>query len=608
MTTYRIGFDEGGDDDLDGDLRLDPEAEVAEVTLLAKTPTDLRRAMTLQAALPKAAKVSVVVAEAPPWFTAPNPSLTPAHRWRALTEVRTFKKGAGWQVDVTFNAPTPSGRVVAAVARAFAGNRLEAIASPVPVLAGPGAAHWRPGDPNAALAGPEGPTPIRIGAPAGDLVVRTDTSAPWTGDAVVVDRPGSPSWEEIGRPGGERLLTAGLTDPALVPPVDDRSVNPIGFVSVPTQGVGELTVADDAWVIRHDGAVLTRIARSGAVTVVDVNRVRRLRGVTIDWRRAHTLGGTGPLTAVRIVAGLAAAGVPLVCDHVPAWAGALGPGLVALLGAPEGVLDDDLTREEHSIRLRRRALRDHGVKERWARLGAVGSYLPTTSILLATRRPDQVAFALEQAGRQREADLEVVLALHGVPREHPGVAAAIEKFDRPLTVYQAPHAQAFGSVLNAAAERASGSMLLKMDDDDWYGPDFLADLLLAHSYSGADVMGTSPEFVYLAAIDVTVHHQQITEQVTNFIAGGTILATRSAFDAVGGFRPLPRSVDTQFQHAVQAAGGTIYRGHGLGYILRRGKATEHTWREPIGTFLKRNKRQWRGFRPNALMELPGGRS
>lgn len=602
MTTFSVGM-EGGLD-LDGELHLDPETETDEVTILAKTPTDLRRAMTLQSTLPKAKKVSVVIAEVPYWFTAPSPALTPAHRWRALTEVRTFKKGAGWQVDVTFNAFTPSGRVVTAVARAFSGNRLEAIASPVPVLAGPGAAHWRPGDPNAAIAEPAGPMPIRIGAPAGDLVVRTDASAAWAGDAVTVDRSGSPSWEEIGRPGGEKLLAAGLTDPALVPPVDDRSVNPMGFVSVPTKGVGELTLDDDGWVIRLGAETLTRIAASGAVTVMDVDRVRKLRGVVIDWRRGHT----GPLTAVRVVAGLAAAGVPLVCDDVPAWAGALGPGLVALLRAPKDVLDDDLTREEHSIRLRRRALRDHGVRERWARLGAVGSYLPTTSILLATRRPDQVAFALEQAGRQRDADLEVVLALHGVPREHPGVAAAIEKFDRPLTVYQAPNAKAFGSVLNAAAERASGSFLLKMDDDDWYGPDFLADLLLAHSYSGADVLGTSPEFVYLAAIDVTVHHQQITEQVTNFIAGGTILATRSVFDAVGGFRPLPRSVDTQFQHAVQVAGGTIYRGHGLGYILRRGKAAEHTWREPIGTFLKRNKRQWRGFRPNALMELPGGRS
>ncbi|MFD0479796.1 glycosyltransferase [Nonomuraea thailandensis] len=230
---------------------------------------------------------------------------------------------------------------------------------------------------------------------------------------------------------------------------------------------------------------------------------------------------------------------------------------------------------------------------------------PLTSVLLATRRTDMVSFALGQIARQRGAGLEVVLALHGVPQGHPDVAAAIATFDGPLTVFEADRRAVFGEVLNHAAARASGSFLLKMDDDDWYGPDFLADLLLAHAYSGAQVVGTVPEFVYLSSIDVTVHRHQITEQITSFVAGGTILVERSAFQAVGGFRPLPRSVDTQFQEALQAAGGQIYRTHGLGYILRRGPAANHTWQEPLGTFLQRNRRQWRGFRPNALMALDG---
>jgi GT2 family glycosyltransferase len=212
-----------------------------------------------------------------------------------------------------------------------------------------------------------------------------------------------------------------------------------------------------------------------------------------------------------------------------------------------------------------------------------------------------VGFALEQVARQRNVQLEVVLALHGVSREHPDVVDAVKRFDRPITVFETD--AIFGEVLNDAAARASGSFLLKMDDDDWYGPDFLWDLLLAHSYSGAQVVGTVPEFVYLSSIDVTVHRSQITEQITSFVAGGTILVERSAFQAVGGFRPLRRSVDTQFQEALQAAGGQIYRTHGLGYILRRGPAADHTWQEPIGTFLQRNRQQWRGFRPNALMEL-----
>ncbi|MEU7001276.1 glycosyltransferase family A protein [Nonomuraea sp. NPDC046570] len=605
--------------DLDRDL-LEAPAEkgtVSEVLVLAGTPADLRRAATLHKLMPDAERVVVGVADAPPSHPAPVPMPTPANRWRSLTELRVYQpKSRAWVVDARFSAPAPAGRTVAATARAFAGQRLDVIAAPAAALAGVGAADWRPGDPNATPADLGGPVPNRVGAPGSDVVLRTldaadaglpeDEQAEWAGEEAPVDRPtvSAASWERLGRPGGSELAVADpevLAEPSMVPPVDERLVNPQGFVTTPSRGLARLCEDAGRWSVVLDGKPLVTFANSGGVTDADVARLRQVRGVTIDWQHAHS----GPLAAVRVLAGLAAAGVPLVADAVPRWAGALGGRLTELLTTPVD-LADDLRREEHSIRLRREALRTHGVAARWEQLGAPAPVPPLTSVLLATRRADMVGFALDQVSRQRGAQLEVILALHGVPRGHPDVAAAIAAFDRPLTVYEAERTAVFGEVLNDAAGRASGSFLLKMDDDDWYGPDFLSDLLLAHSYSGAQVVGTVPEFVYLASIGVTVHRRQITEQITSFVAGGTILVERSAFQAVGGFRPLPRSVDTQFQEALQAAGGQIYRTHGLGYILRRGAAANHTWQEPIGTFLQRNRRQWRGFQPSALMELPEG--
>ncbi|MGR6923333.1 glycosyltransferase [[Actinomadura] parvosata] len=618
-----IDHGRGGAVDLDRHL-LEPPGEperVQDVLVLARTPADLRRVATLHKLLPQAERVVVAVLDTPPAHPAPVPTPTPAHRWRALTDLRVYQpKSRVWVVDARFSAATPAGRTVTAVARAFAGHRLDVIAAPAAAIAGVGAADWRPGDPNATPAEVRGPVPERVGAPGGDVVLRTitaDALAPsgdaaatpgtgergWAGDETPVERPAleAVSWERLGRPGMADSPLADpdvLAEPSMIPPVDERLVNPQGFVTTPSRGTASLEERDGRWSVVLDGKVVTSFAESGGVTDADVARLRQIRGVEVDWRHAHS----GPLAAVRVLAGLSAAGVPLVAQAVPRWAGALGDELVDLLTrAPD--LSDDLRREEHSIRLRRAALRTHGVAARWEQLGAPAPAPPLTSVLLATRRTDMVAFALGQIARQRGAPLEVILALHGVPQGHPDVAAAIAAFDGPLTVFEADRRAVFGEVLNLAAAAASGSFLLKMDDDDWYGPDFLADLLLAHSYSGAQVVGTVPEFVYLSSIDVTVHRQQVTEQITSFVAGGTILVERSAFQAVGGFRPLPRSVDTQFQEALQAAGGQIYRTHGLGYILRRGPAANHTWQEPIGTFLQRNRRQWRGFRPNALMAL-----
>ncbi|GAA2991196.1 glycosyltransferase [Streptosporangium longisporum] len=617
VLVYHAGFETPGEleaygaMDLDGDTGGLPGAEesAAEVLVLARTATDVRRAASLQALLPLAARVVVAVRETPHWYTAPVLSPTPAHRWRALVELRVHRPAKpSWVVEATFSKPVPAGRTLAATARAFAGHRLDATAAPVAALAGPGAAHWRPGDPNAAPAPLPGPVPDRFGARGADVVVRAVGREPvdWDGEETPDDRPEAAlmTWERLGRPGGGAIARSGLGDlsePRTIPPVDDRSVNPMGFVTVPSLGMADLSVRSGRWTIVCEGRELTVFDASGRVTDVDVDRIRQVRGVRVDWRRAHT----GPVAALRVVTGLAAAGVPLVCETVPRWAGALGDELTRLItSAGEPGLKDDLEREEHSVRLRRQALRVHGVRARWEQLGAPARPPATVSVLLATRRPDMVPFALEQLARQRGATFEVILALHGVSASHPGVAGALASFERPVTVFEPDAGTVFGTVLNQAAARASGSFLLKMDDDDWYGPDFVSDLLLAHSYSGAQVVGMVPEFVHLASIGVTVHREQVTEQITNFIAGGTIFSERSAFEAVGGFRPMPGTIDAQFQHAVQAAGGQIYRTQGLGYILRRGNVANHTWREPIGTFLRRNKRQWRGFRPSALMELP----
>ncbi|MFI7639990.1 glycosyltransferase [Nonomuraea sp. NPDC049400] len=617
--------------DLDRDL-LEPPAEpeqAAEVLVLARTPADLRRIATLHKLLPQAERVVVAVLDTPAAHPAPVPTPTPAHRWRSLTDLRVYQpKNRVWVVDARFSAPTPAGRTVAATARAFAGHRLDVIAAPAAAIAGVGAADWRPGDPNATPAEVGGPVPERVGAPGSDVALRTlartggaarqngaaetgDVQATeaevigWAGDETPIERPtlGAVSWERLGRPGMTDSPLADpdvLGEPSMIPPVDERLVNPQGFVTTPSRGMASLTERDGRWSVVLDGKVVTSFAESGGVTDADVARLRQIRGVEVDWRHPHS----GPLAAVRVLAGLAAAGVPLRAESVPRWAGALGDEIIGLIEhCPD--ISDDLRREEHSIRLRRAALRTHGVAARWEQLGAPAPAPPLTSVLLATRRTDMVSFALDQVARQRGAQLEVILALHGVSQDHPDVAKAIAAFEGPLTVFEADPQAVFGGVLNDAAARASGSFLLKMDDDDWYGPDFLSDLLLAHSYSGAQVVGTVPEFVYLSSIDVTVHRKQVTEQITSFIAGGTILVERSAFQAVGGFRPLRRSVDTQFQEALQAAGGQIYRTHGLGYILRRGPAANHTWREPIGTFLQRNRQQWRGFRPNALMAMDG---
>jgi hypothetical protein len=594
-------------DAMDGDSPKRPPAR--SILLLARTLTDLRRAVSLGALLPNAKQLRLVVAEPSSQFPLTAPALLP--EGPAVSDMKAAEEASGeWVLEVLFSKTTRIGPVLSAVMRAALGPA--AIPGPRVALAGPGAAHWRPGDAGVVPSTIRGPLIEPSGFVPADVALRSvGSDAPrWRqSDLRVVDRPPAHllTWTALTKPGSldnVRAYASSVPCVELVPPVDERTVNPIGFVSAPIDGVARLGQTGDGWVVRCTGSSPLPIHPSGALTDADIATLRRYRAVRVDWGR-HT----GPIAAVRTVAGLAAAGVPLATREVPDWAGGLGTELVNLITRVKvAELEDDIAREEHSIRVRRVALRTHSTRARWAQLATASGLSvpqrPRVSVLLCTRRPNFIAFGLAQISRQRHVDLEVVLTLHGQDAETPEVKAAIEMSRWPVTVVQVPGEVAFGDALNRGAAAATGAYIAKWDDDDWYGPEFIADALLAAEYSGADLVGCLHQFIYLGPIKLTVHRPGgESERFTRRISGNSLLMSRNVFEGVGGFPPIGRSVDTGLLRALEAAGARIYRTHGMASMVYR-RSSGHTWNPPLTDFIRAAAGQWRGFRPSALMEFP----
>jgi len=443
--------------------------------------------------------------------------------------------------------------------------------------------------------------------PTGGLVVAggqdADDPAVVVPPDVVLDRGDvgtSPTYDVTGR---AALL---VTDPILARgPLDEAVLNPRGFVQRPAEGLVHLGTDASGGPVLHGTAQQVEIDPTRGATARLVSVLREHQGVQVDW------AGAGDATTT-LVAGLAMAGVPLAGGTPP-------PDVAARLGAPlaEALgdtvdIEDPLRREEHSVRLRRAALMTHSSQGWAARLAGAGGLphrrFPSCSIVLATRRPEQLAFALRQVARQSGAEIELVVAAHGFAPDESWVQ---EHAGHPATVLALPPDALFGDVLNAGFRASSGDLVLKMDDDDWYGPDFVTDLMLARHYSGADVTGTTAEFVYLEALDRTIRRNDESECAGRFVAGGTILVERGYLAQLGGFRPVRRFVDAQLLSATAALGGSVYRSHGLGYVLRRSTGG-HTWDADDSYFLDptRLDRQWPGFVPSRLLrhdpeDVPG---
>ena len=371
-----------------------------------------------------------------------------------------------------------------------------------------------------------------------------------------------------------------VTDPG-PEPVDERVFNPIGFRKDWDHPVVDLS------------RLVTRSGR-GPVTEDVVAAARGFQGVGVPADtptpapRAHASSG-GP----RVTSGVRAGAPP------PA-------------AAPDADvdLDDPLRREEHSLAVRRAAF-DHHSTLAWrsalaSRAGVRHVGLPPVSALLSTKRPEMLDFALRQVARQRGAEVELVLAAHGFEPDRDAVRRALG--DRPHQVLTFEESAFFGDVLTAAARAASSEVLLKVDDDDWYSPDAVHDLLMARRFSGADVVGMPSEFVYLHANqhrdDLTVRRKHPSEIFARFVAGGTLLLERGLLRSLGDFRRVRKFVDAQLLSGVEAAGGRIYRTHGLGYVLRR-TGEGHTWVRDDEEFRRPDivASEWAGFQPSLALEV-----
>ncbi|PVZ57496.1 glycosyltransferase [Arthrobacter sp. H-02-3] len=373
----------------------------------------------------------------------------------------------------------------------------------------------------------------------------------------------------------------------VLPPVDTAVVSPMGFLPYAEKPARALEPGE----LGHGGELSE--AGLAALRPHKYLEVDGTRFGGLDWQLARRLSQ------------LAVAGVPLLARDLAAPVRSLlGDQLVNRIQAFDAG-DPTVLRESKSIDLRRTALDLFSPKAVWnTLLGQLGRPLlpvPSVSVVLATRRPEKLASALGQLARQSWEVLEVVVVLHGFDADLPEVRRAVEAYPGELQLRSVPAEMIFGEVLNTGVSAASGDLVCKMDDDDWYGPHHLRDLVHAKDFSGATLVGAQVEFVYLESLDITTRRPPLGEQYSDHVAGGTMMLGRDELRQLGGWRPVHRAVDRCLLQAVQAAGGLIYRSHGQNYMMQRHSGADshggHTWNPDDSIFLQSVAEQWDGFVP-----------
>ena len=414
----------------------------------------------------------------------------------------------------------------------------------------------------------------RVAAPTGDrhvdllLVDSTEAERAVTGDL-------SPDAQPV-------VAVLDQLNPLLrVQAFDAETVNPVGWSAV---------CDPDAPTLR------SRLPAPGAVHshLMLGDTLRQLRAAHHLEDRAKFHKGAPQRAAT--LAALAAAGVLVhITDGDEALARCLGADLHDLMANDRVATAGAHEREQLSIAMRRCALRDHSLRSRARQVLGSANFdapLPEVSVLAPTRRPERLGALIDAVGAQTYPRLELVLALHGEGFAGDAeMARLLASLRHSVQFVRVDGVQPLGAVLRAAAAAAGGTLLTKMDDDDFYAREHVWDLVLAHEYSGAALVGKSAEYVYLQRRDQTLrdsYRQGFSERYVPFpvVSGGVLMIARHDLDGAGGWRRVPRHVDNALAQDVAALGGRIYWTHGVGYVRVR-HGDEHTWTVDDSHFLGR---------------------
>lgn len=311
----------------------------------------------------------------------------------------------------------------------------------------------------------------------------------------------------------------------------------------------------------------------------------------------NTVTGSETMCARRLLE-ITASGTPVVTTPAPAVSHFLGTGAVQVATPSEAReaidrllhIPGEAERLVHlgQRELWRRHTYSHRVSDILRHVELPDTMAPTdqVSIIMATRRPQQLEHALTQVSRQQGVRVQWLLGTHGFQADEGLLAKAREL---GLDVEAVPLADdlTLGEVLNSLVVRADAPVISKMDDDDIYGPHYLEDLLAARSITGADVVGKYERWVHLKHLNRTVlTSPNMAWRLTDFIAGPTITGSRELFRSVP-FEPIGRSEDTRFLQAAAAEGATVVAADPFNFVqVRHGAEGGHAWDVADDHFLK----------------------
>lgn len=210
---------------------------------------------------------------------------------------------------------------------------------------------------------------------------------------------------------------------------------------------------------------------------------------------------------------------------------------------------------------------------------------PLVSCLLVSKRPERIRAFVDAFNHQSYPAKELIVVIHGDDGSWDEPLA--DSSGSRVVVLNASFSLGLGDCLNMAFAEARGQFWAKFDDDDYYGPEYLGDLMRVMQNTDCDIAGKPLVFTAFE-IDDSLFWDPSRHDLTHtlhargwprgVVCGATLAGRREVLEQIRFSNHRRYGADSVFLDDCARHGFRLVVGDAFGFACRRSaEAGFHTW-------------------------------
>lgn len=205
--------------------------------------------------------------------------------------------------------------------------------------------------------------------------------------------------------------------------------------------------------------------------------------------------------------------------------------------------------------------------------------IPGVSIITSTNRHRYMDHIFNNYERQNYSKKELIIILNNDSMPLDKWMEKAKDYEN-VKVFQIEEKYNLGKCLNHAIQNATFEYIAKMDDDDYYGPEYCGDILNAFMYSEADVIGKQSNYVYFEQSNIlAIKAPNRENRFTKFVTGSSIFFKKKVFEKVKFSTEQKSGSDTIFLDECSKSGFKIYSTDRFNHVgIKHSSMEDHTWK------------------------------